>query len=107
MKYYNPNRNTYYSGNKSKYKSHSYQSNHHSHPHNYHTHPEHPVRDVIYATITCLGAVCFAMLWWGIYTGRCLPVIIGTVSFAVAIITANISFFKALKKQKDRKGDLL
>ncbi len=97
MKHYNLNRNAHYSRNKSRYKNHSY---HHSYYHKHQTHPEHPVRDAIYATITCLGAVCFAMLWWGIYTGMWLPLAIGIASSTLAFITVNISFFKAFKKQK-------
>jgi hypothetical protein len=97
MKHYNLNRNAHYSRNKSSYKNQSY---HHSYHHKHQTHPEHPVRDAIYATITCLGTLCFAMLWWGIYTGMWLPLAIGIASSALAFITVNISFFKAFKKQK-------
>ena len=97
MKYYNLNRNSHYNRNNSRCKNHSY---HHSYHHKHQTHPEHPVRDAIYATITCLGAVCFAMLWWGIYTGMCLPLVIGITSSALTFITVNISFFKAFRKQK-------
>ena len=97
MKHYNLNRNAHYSRNKSRYKNHSY---HHSYYNKHQTHPEHPVRDAIYATITCLGAVCFAMLWLGVYTGMWLPLAIGIASSALAFITVNISFFKAFKKQK-------
>ena len=97
MKYYKLNRNSYYNRNNSRCKNRSY---HHSYHHKHQTHPEHPVRDAIYAIITCLGAVCFAMLWWGIYTGMCLPLVIGIASSALAFITVNVSFFKAFRKQK-------
>ena len=101
MKHYNSKYKSNYDKNKFRYKNSSYRSNHNHSYHNKHqTHPEYPTRDIIYATITCLGTVCFAMLWWGIYTGMCLPLVIGIASSAIAFITVNISFFKAYRKQK-------
>ena len=106
MKRYILNHNSNYNRNKARYKNHSYHSNHYTYHYKHRTHSEHPVRDAMYATITCLGAVCFAMLWWGIYAGVLWPLIIGIASSALAFITVNISFFKAFKKLKDKKGDL-
>lgn len=98
MKKYNSKYKSNYKGNRYRNKNRSYCANHHAHYHKHQTHPEHPVRDAIYATITCLGAVCFAMLWWGVNTGSWLSLFVGITSSVVAFITVNISFFRAFKK---------
>lgn len=70
--------------------------------HKYQTHQEHPVRDTIYATLTCLFTVCFVSLWWGIDTGDYIPLIVGISSSAFAFVTVIASFLKSFKKYKNK-----
>jgi hypothetical protein len=56
---------------------------------------EHPIRDMFFATFTCLGAVAFAFLWWGILTQTIAPLVIGITASVVSCISVIVIYFKA------------
>ena len=108
MRNYNFNykgRNNYRNNYKNNYRN-GYGNGYHK-PHYYQnqaSHPEHPVRDAIYATLTCLGTLGFALLWWGIARGDVMPLVIGIISSAAAFITVSISLTRALLKLKQHNN---
>jgi hypothetical protein len=102
MKSYNSNYKFCNNRYKFGYKNLKYHFNHRTNKNKYQTHQEHPVRDTIYATLTCLFTVCFVSLWWGIDTGDYIPLIVGISSSAFAFVTVIASFLKSFKKYKNK-----
>lgn len=52
-----------------------------------HKHPEHRLRDSLFAVLTCLTTVFFAMLWIGLDIGHQYMIIAGAIFSSVVLLT--------------------
>lgn len=65
-------------------------------------HPEHPIRDAIYAVLTCFCGLGFAAMWWGLCTYSVKLAVIGIAACALALVSVIVSYVRTLRRFRNR-----